>query len=136
MQFRVVSLTDNLPVAQALLEAAGARRVLAFVGDLGAGKTTFIKALCQLLGVAGEVTSPTFALVNEYAAANDATVYHFDFYRLKHEMEAYDIGADEYFDSGQYCFVEWPERVPTLLPSDTLRVVLTLQPDGVRTIEW
>ena len=93
---------------------------------MGAGKTTFIKAICRVLGVESVVQSPTFGLVNEYATETGESVYHFDCYRLRNEAEATDIGIEEYFDSGAYCFVEWPEKIPSLWPNDALRVSMTV----------
>ena len=100
-------------------------RFFAFFGKMGVGKTTLIKEICAVLGVEDEVCSPTFAIVNEYATAFDEPVYHFDFYRLKSVAEAYDIGYEEYFYSGCYCFTEWTEKVEELLPDRYVRVTLT-----------
>lgn len=122
-------------LAAALLNACKDRRVFAFQGDLGAGKTTLIKALCDELGVAGGTASPSFSIVNEYrTAANDA-VYHFDLYRLRDRSELEGIGFTEYLDSGSYCFVEWPELARDLLPPDAVRVRMKALPTGDRTIE-
>jgi tRNA threonylcarbamoyladenosine biosynthesis protein TsaE len=119
---------SELPVAaQRLLEAFPDARVFAFHGEMGAGKTTFIKAICRELGVEEIMSSPTFSIVNEYAAREGGTIYHFDFYRLEDESEAYAAGLHEYFDSGAYCFVEWAERVPSILPSGTIQVHITVQ---------
>jgi tRNA threonylcarbamoyladenosine biosynthesis protein TsaE len=107
--------------AEFIKETAG-RKVFAFFGEMGAGKTTFIKAICQKMGVAENITSPTFSLINEYQTQSGELIYHFDCYRLKNMREAYDIGAEEYFYSGNYCFVEWPEKIDELLPSNTLNV--------------
>lgn len=107
--------------ARKLLDFAGGRRIFLFYGEMGAGKTTFIQAICMQLGVRGAVSSPTFALVNEYSS-REGPVYHFDFYRLKNEEEAFDIGVEEYFDSGHYCLVEWPEKIPGLLPEKYLAI--------------
>ena len=115
--------TQNLAVAaQKFVDEMGENRVFAFYGKMGAGKTTFIKAICEALGVEDVVTSPTFAIVNEYADAKGEPVYHFDFYRIKNLREAYDIGCEEYFYSGYPCFIEWPELVEELLPEDTVSV--------------
>jgi tRNA threonylcarbamoyladenosine biosynthesis protein TsaE len=105
----------------------------AFYGSMGAGKTTFIKALCKALGVTGTVTSPTFALVNEYIAGN-GKVYHFDFYRINKPDEALDIGCEEYFASGEYCFVEWPEKAEMTLPPDICRVEIKETENENRTV--
>ena len=115
--------TQNLTIAaQKFVDEMGENRVFAFYGKMGAGKTTFIKAICEALGVEDVVTSPTFAIVNEYADAKGEPVYHFDFYRIKNLREAYDIGCEEYFYSGYPCFIEWPELVEELLPEDTVSV--------------
>lgn len=123
----VPSLAD-LPAAAAQLRAALSNHtIILFEGEMGAGKTTLIKALCENLGVpATEVSSPTFALVNEYRDARDQPIYHFDFYRLDNSAEALGMGALEYFDSGYLCLVEWPSRVSDLLPSRHLLVTLTV----------
>lgn len=120
--------------AQQFVDAMGERRVFAFYGKMGAGKTTFIKAICETLGVEDVVTSPTFAIVNEYKAPLGA-VYHFDFYRIKNLREAYDIGCEEYFYSGSPCFVEWPELVEELLPEDTVKVQIEVREDGAREVK-
>lgn len=108
--------------ATRLLKSFPENRLFAFFGEMGAGKTTFIKAICKTLGVTENISSPTFALVNEYADKNGNPVYHFDFYRIENEQEAIDIGVREYFSSGHYCFIEWPEKILHLLPEDTRKV--------------
>ena len=108
--------------AQKFVDEMGENCVFAFYGKMGAGKTTFIKAICEALGVKDTVASPTFAIVNEYADAQGQPVYHFDFYRIKNLKEAYDIGCEEYFYSGFPCFIEWPEMVEELLPEDVVSV--------------
>jgi tRNA threonylcarbamoyladenosine biosynthesis protein TsaE len=128
----------ELPTAAAQLRAAIAESgllLVAFEGEMGAGKTTLIRALCAALGVADDVSSPTFALVNEYRDGRDQPVYHFDFYRIDSEEEAERIGASEYFDSGYLCLVEWPARVAGLLPLPHVEVQLHVQPDESRVIE-
>jgi tRNA threonylcarbamoyladenosine biosynthesis protein TsaE len=128
----------ELPAAAVQLRAAIAEAsclVVAFEGEMGAGKTTLIRALCAALGVADAVSSPTFALVNEYRDGRDHPVYHFDFYRIDSEAEAERIGASEYFDSGYLCLVEWPARVAGLLPLPHLEVRLPVQPDESRIVE-
>ena len=124
--------------AREFIDAMGDRRLFAFYGKMGAGKTTFIKAVCEALGTTDIVTSPTFAIVNEYDTASGRPIYHFDFYRIKRLAEVYDIGYEDYFfDSrGGICLMEWPELVEELLPDDTVRVTITEQPDGSRTIEF
>ena len=114
--------------------------VIAFYGKMGAGKTTFIKALCEELGVEDVITSPTFAIVNEYSlplgGRLEGALYHFDFYRIKKIEEVYDMGYEDYFYSGNLCLIEWPELIEDLLPEDALRVTIEEQPDGSRTITW
>lgn len=113
---------DQLPsCARSLIRFAGKERIFLFYGEMGAGKTTFIKALARELGVREPTSSPTFSLVNEYAG-KEGPVYHFDLYRLTGEREAYDIGIEEYFESGRYCLVEWPERIRELLPESYVEV--------------
>ena len=134
MEINIESLDSIGGVARRFIEAIGNRRVFAFYGAMGAGKTTFIKAVCEQLGVTEQVTSPTFAIVNVYECADSSpstliphptTIYHFDFYRIKHLEEAYDMGCEEYFYSGNLCFIEWPELIEDLLPPDTVRVDIT-----------
>lgn len=130
--YHVHSLNDLPDAASWLLQQAGSHRLLAFHGEMGAGKTTLIQAICRHLGVAGEVTSPTFALVNEYSSAAGEPVYHFDFYRIDDPHEALDFGLDEYLYSGSYCLMEWPEKVNDLLPDDVLWLFINEQDDGSR----
>ena len=117
-----------------MLSSFKEERFFAFFGKMGVGKTTLIKELCDVLGVEDVVCSPTFAIVNEYSTAVGEPVYHFDFYRLKNLGEAYDIGYEEYFYSGCYCFTEWTEKIEELLPEHYVRVELT-EKDGIRTLE-
>ena len=123
-------LTGDLDdVAAELLDAAGPVRVWLFEGELGAGKTTLIKSIGARLGVTGTMSSPTFSIINEYRTTSGPPLYHFDFYRVKQEQEAFDIGTDEYFDSGNYCFVEWSDRIPSLIPDQQMRIRITPGPD-------
>ena len=122
--------------ARSFIDAMGDQRIFAFYGAMGAGKTTFIKAVCCALGVEDTVTSPTFAIVNEYATAQGQPVYHFDFYRIRRLAEAYDMGCEEYFQSGHLCLIEWPELVEDALPGETVAVRLETLPDGRRSITW
>ncbi|GAB3224329.1 tRNA (adenosine(37)-N6)-threonylcarbamoyltransferase complex ATPase subunit type 1 TsaE [Hymenobacter seoulensis] len=126
-------LTIDIPSVQALpaaaeqvREAIAGHSIICFEGEMGAGKTTFIKALCQCMGVADDVSSPTFSLVNEYRDAHNQPIYHFDFYRLDNPREAEGIGALEYFDSGYLCLIEWPSRIEALLPPDRLLVTISV----------
>jgi len=127
------SLSDIPTIAAQLITFAGTEKVFLFHGDMGAGKTTFIKSLCEALGVTGAVTSPTFAIVNEYKGTTDK-IYHFDFYRLKTQTEALDMGAEEYFYSGDYCFIEWPEKIPDMLPGHYIDVTIKVLGDNIRQI--
>jgi len=122
MEIKIENIEDIASAARKFVDEMGENCVFAFYGKMGAGKTTFIKAICEALGVKDVVTSPTFALVNEYADAEGQPVYHFDFYRIKNLREAYDMGCEEYFYSGYPCFIEWPELVEELLPDDTVKV--------------
>jgi tRNA threonylcarbamoyladenosine biosynthesis protein TsaE len=121
-------------IARLILQSHAERRVFALHGDLGAGKTTLIKALCEALGVADATSSPSFAIVNEYRMADDRPVYHFDLYRLRDARELLDIGFEEYLDSGAYCFIEWPELADELLPREVLHITIEAPDSGVRTI--
>ncbi|MBQ8050581.1 MAG: tRNA (adenosine(37)-N6)-threonylcarbamoyltransferase complex ATPase subunit type 1 TsaE [Bacteroidaceae bacterium] len=131
MNFRLQAIEE---AAREFLRAAQGRSVIAFYGSMGAGKTTFVRALCHELGVTDDVVaSPTFAIVNEYEAT-DGPIYHFDFYRIRQLSEAQDLGFDDYLYSGRPCFIEWPELIEPLLPDDTLRVNIQAEPDGTRTV--
>lgn len=137
MKIEISTLHNIHSAAQAFLEATDVNRVFAFYGKMGAGKTTFIKALCEELGVEDVVNSPTFAIVNEYYSTRlDGPVFHFDFYRIKRIEEACDIGTDDYFYSGAPCFIEWPELIEDILPEETVRVSIEELPDGTRTVEF
>lgn len=121
------SLKELPAVSRQVIQLAQGKRIFAFHGEMGAGKTTLIKAICAELGVADAVSSPTFSIVNEYHTADSKRLFHFDFYRIKTETEAYDMGYEEYFYSGAYCFVEWPEMIPSLLPENTVHITITKQ---------
>ena len=127
--------TINLPASE-FLRVLGNRKVVAFYGEMGAGKTTFIKALCRELKVLDGVSSPTFALVYEYHRPDDSVIYHFDFYRINNPSELFDLGYEDYFYSGNLCFIEWPEKAAHLIPVDALKVLITVQSDGKRSLKF
>ena len=136
-QIVIASLTDLDRAAREFLKEIGDHTLVAFYAPMGAGKTTFTTAVCKVLGVQEDaVSSPTFAIVNEYRAANGDPVFHFDFYRINKLAEALDIGLYDYLDSGYLCLMEWPENVEELLPEETLRVHISVQADGSRLLEW
>ncbi len=134
MRIEIKNQDSIKEAAQQFIREMGDSRVFAFYGKMGAGKTTFIKAICEELGVEDVITSPTFAIVNEYEAP-DTTIYHFDFYRIKKLEEVYDMGYEDYFYGGGLCFIEWPELIEELLPEDALRITITEQTDGSRVVE-
>lgn len=136
MQIKIESLDNIHTAAKEFLAHMGKGKVFAFYGKMGAGKTTFIKAVCEALGVTDVITSPTFAIVNEYTTADNSPVYHFDFYRIKKIDEVYDMGYEDYFYSGRLCFLEWPELIEDLLPEDAVKVSIAMQEDGSRIIEF
>ncbi|EIA07549.1 tRNA (adenosine(37)-N6)-threonylcarbamoyltransferase complex ATPase subunit type 1 TsaE [Flavobacterium frigoris] len=133
MEF-IFSLDEIENVARSVV-AENPNKVILFHGEMGAGKTTFIKQLAKELGVTEATSSPTFSLVNEYEATNNQLVYHFDFYRLKHETEALDMGVDEYLYSGNWCFIEWAEQIPNLVPEIHSIITIKELPDGRRTLK-
>nr|WP_199157706.1 tRNA (adenosine(37)-N6)-threonylcarbamoyltransferase complex ATPase subunit type 1 TsaE [Pedobacter sp. ASV2] len=135
MKLEVKSLADLPNVANQLLDFAGNQKVFIFEGDMGAGKTTFIKIFCETLGVKDVVSSPTYSIVNEYESVN-GPVYHFDFYRIKDIQEAYDLGYEEYFYGNGICLIEWPERVEELLPDHFIKVEITIIDESQRTITF
>jgi len=130
------TVNDLDTVVKDLLAAADGAKVWLFHGEMGSGKTTLIKAICRMLGVHSAMTSPTFSIVNEYEGSNGEVIYHFDFYRLKNEDEAYDIGVEEYLDSGRLCLIEWPERIPTLLPTTRFEIKLEIESATNRRIHY
>ena len=134
MEIVIKDIEHIREAAHEFIEHIGDHRVFAFYGKMGAGKTTFVKAICEELGVEDVITSPTFAIVNEYEAP-DTTIYHFDFYRIKKLEEVYDMGYEDYFYGGGLCFIEWPELIEELLPEDALRITITEQSDGSRVVE-
>ena len=127
------SLDQIEQVAQKII-AEKPNKVILFHGEMGVGKTTLIKQLCKYLGVQGATSSPTFSLVNEYEAANNQIVYHFDFYRLNKETEALDMGIDDYLYSGNWCFIEWAEKIPNLIPDSHSVITISLLSDGKRDL--
>lgn len=134
-ELEIISSLDQLAkVAQQIIEFSEDRNVWLFEGAMGAGKTTLIKAICQSFGVKENVSSPTFSLVNEYHNTKGEIFYHFDFYRIKSEEEASDIGVDEYFYSDDYCFVEWPSMIPSLLPEEYIQINIEIISETVRKI--
>ena len=130
----VFSLDQIKEVAEQIL-AQNPKKIILFNGEMGVGKTTLIKQLCKSLGVEGATSSPTFSLVNEYYTSNNKIVYHFDFYRLNKETEALDMGVDDYLYSGNWCFIEWSEKVASLLPEETSIVTIELLADGKRELK-
>ncbi len=129
--------TEDLErAAREFLEKIGDNRLVAFFAPMGSGKTTFTTAICKVLGVTDPVGSPTFAIVNEYICANGDPMYHFDFYRINKLQEAIEIGLYDYLDSGALCIMEWPENIEDLLPEETLKVTITVNPDQSRTVSW
>lgn len=134
--FKKVTLAELERVAQEVLNGAKGFSVIVFHGEMGSGKTTLIKAMGQVSGVTDTMSSPTFSIVNEYHTGTGEKIFHFDFYRLRRETEAYDIGAEEYFDSGNLCLIEWPEKIPSLLPDRFAEVFLTVEDNTHRTIAF
>ena len=137
MEIIIKSLEDIDGAARTFAANMGDSRVFAFYGSMGAGKTTFIKALCRHMGVDDVITSPTFSIVNEYhRAGGSGIIYHFDFYRIKRLDEVYDMGYEEYFYSGYPCFIEWPELIEDLLPEDAVKVTIGETGGGARTVSF
>jgi tRNA threonylcarbamoyladenosine biosynthesis protein TsaE len=128
-----INTLSELPsAAKQIIASLGSQKVVAFYGEMGSGKTTLIKAICEELGVSGNVSSPTFSIVNEYRSAKGEKIYHFDFYRLNSVGEAYDLGYEEYFYSKAYCFIEWPEKIAELMPLEYEKV--TIVKDGEKRV--
>ena len=135
MQIRIDNIDTIRNAARKFVNAIGENTVFAFYGKMGAGKTTFIKAICEELGVEDVITSPTFAIVNEYRSdTTGELIYHFDFYRVKKIEEVYDMGFEDYFYSGALCFIEWPELCEEVLPEDSVKVTIEECPDGSRLV--
>ena len=138
MEIRIENLDSIRAAAHEFIQNMGDAHVFAFYGKMGAGKTTFVKAICEELGVKDVITSPTFAIINEYTSSTQGGVpiYHFDFYRIKKLEEVYDMGYEDYFYCGALCFIEWPELIEELLPDDAVRVSITEQSDGSRLVTF
>ncbi|MDD6804267.1 MAG: tRNA (adenosine(37)-N6)-threonylcarbamoyltransferase complex ATPase subunit type 1 TsaE [Prevotellaceae bacterium] len=135
MEIKIEKLDNIREAAKQFIANIGDSTVFAFYGNMGAGKTTFVKAVCEELGVDDVITSPTFSIVNEYRSEQTGElIYHFDFYRVKKIEEVYDMGFEDYFYSGALCFIEWPELCEEVLPDDTVKVSINEEPDGSRTI--
>ena len=134
IEISIPSLDNIADAAREFVSHIGEHRVFAFYGNMGAGKTTFTKAICECLGVEDVINSPTFAIVNEYRSGTGELIYHFDFYRIKKLEEVYDMGYEDYFYSGALCFIEWPELVEELLPENTIKVTIKENEDGTRSI--
>ncbi len=126
---------EDLPHIASEIISSVTNKKLLFYGQMGVGKTTLIKEICNQLGVLDTISSPTFSLVNEYNTSNKLKVFHFDFYRIENEEEALDIGIEEYFDTSHWCFVEWPENIENLLPLDVVQIHLSILDVGKRTIQ-
>ncbi|MDR0186217.1 tRNA (adenosine(37)-N6)-threonylcarbamoyltransferase complex ATPase subunit type 1 TsaE [Prevotella brunnea] len=136
MEIQIKSLDTIQEAAKTFIENIGKNKVFAFYGKMGAGKTTFIKAVCETLGVTDVITSPTFAIVNEYTDGEDNPIYHFDFYRIKKLEEVYDMGYEDYFYSGNLCLLEWPELIEELLPENAVKVRIEEQKGGSRVVSF
>jgi tRNA threonylcarbamoyladenosine biosynthesis protein TsaE len=141
MEIRIENIDHIREAAREFISHIGQARVFAFYGKMGAGKTTFVKAICEELGVEDVITSPTFAIVNEYTASSvddkqQAPIYHFDFYRIKKLEEVYDMGYEEYFYSGALCLIEWPELIEDILPDDAVKVTIEVLTDGSRLVTY
>ena len=136
MEIKIENIDHIREAAREFIQHIGDHRVFAFYGKMGAGKTTFVKAICEELGVDDVITSPTFAIVNEYTSGEGDSIFHFDFYRIKKIEEVYDMGYEDYFYSGSLCFIEWPELIEDILPDDATRVNIAEQEDGSRLVAF
>lgn len=136
MEIKIESLATIHEAAKQFIAGIGDNKVFAFYGKMGAGKTTFTKAICEILGVKDVITSPTFAIVNEYTDREGQPIYHFDFYRIKKLEEVYDMGYEDYFYSNHLCLLEWPELIEDILPENTIKVTIEEQPDGTRVVTF
>ncbi len=131
---KITSIKELEKTAEKLISYFPDEKVFAFYGKMGAGKTTFIQAICRYLGTKDNITSPTFALINEYKTTKNASIFHFDFYRIKDLEEAFDLGYEDYFYSGDYCFIEWPEMIEPLLPENVVEIKIEVANNETRTI--
>ncbi len=136
MEIKIQSSEEIHEAARTFIREMGDNTVFAFYGKMGAGKTTFIKAVCECLGVEDVINSPTFAIVNEYRSETGELIYHFDFYRIKKLEEVYDMGYEDYFYSGALCFIEWPELIEEVLPGNAVKVEIEEAEDGSRVIRF
>lgn len=136
MEITINSIDEIAQAARDFKAGIGDHRVIAFHGEMGAGKTTFIKALCAEFGVTDNVASPTFAIINEYLTGDGSTIYHFDLYRMETIADLQNIGVEDYFYSGNFCLVEWPELAEPLFPNNVLNVTITVLPDKTRKISF
>ncbi len=136
MEIKLSSLHKIKDAAREFIAAMGDNTVFAFYGKMGAGKTTFIKAICEYMGVTDVINSPSFSIINEYRAESGELIYHFDFYRINKVEEAYDFGYEDYFYCGALCFIEWPELIEELLPFDCVKVTIEEQEDGSRLVTF
>ena len=137
MEIRIDNIGNIRQAARQFIDHRGTGKVFAFYGKMGAGKTTFIKAVCEELGVEDVITSPTFAIVNEYTSSTTGeSIFHFDFYRIKKIDEVFDMGYEDYFYGGSLCFLEWPELIEELLPEDVTKVTISEEPDGTRLVQF
>ncbi|MGI6073704.1 MAG: tRNA (adenosine(37)-N6)-threonylcarbamoyltransferase complex ATPase subunit type 1 TsaE [Fermentimonas sp.] len=135
MEIKIKDISEVGNAAKTFLESFDKEKVFAFYGAMGAGKTTLIKAICEQLGVKETVSSPTFAIINEYKSGDGSSIYHFDFYRVNKLEEVYDLGYEDYLYSGNLCFIEWPELIEPLLPEDTVKISIEEKADGMREIK-
>ena len=134
MKIVVNCISELNEISQSIINRIGDKDIICFYGEMGVGKTTFIKEICKKLGVEDVVSSPTFSIINEYLTENNESVYHFDFYRIEKEEEAFDIGYEEYFYQGNLCLIEWPEKISSIIPENIIKVQIT-RSDEQRIIE-